>query len=451
MKLFGTDGIRGKVNRSPMTPENVLRVGMAAASVLRDDHGRNQILIGKDTRISGYLIESALTAGICSMGMDVTLVGPIPTPGIAFLTRALRLDAGVAISASHNPFEDNGIKIFSPTGFKLSDDIEKEIQRLVLDENFPSKRPIGDKIGKAYRLDDAAGRYIEYVKSSIPRGVDLEGLKVVVDSANGAAYKITPQLLQELGAEVISINDEPDGININLNCGSLHLDQLAQRVKETGSHVGIAHDGDADRTLFVDDKGSTVDGDMVMGICAPEMSRDGRLKGDSVVATVMSNLGLEKYLASHGIKLIRAKVGDRYVAEEMIKGGYNLGGEQSGHMIFFDYNTTGDGPITALQLLYLMRRKNRLLSEMTAGIYLYPQVLTNVIVAKGKIYKDYPDVVKVINDCTGKLGDKGRILVRPSGTEPQVRVMVEGEEYESTKAIADEIACVIRKRIGVKE
>ena len=451
MKLFGTDGIRGKVNRSPMTPENVLRVGMAAASVLRDDHGRNQILIGKDTRISGYLIESALTAGICSMGMNVTLVGPIPTPGIAFLTRALRLDAGVAISASHNPFEDNGIKIFSPTGFKLSDDIEKEIQRLVLDENFPSKRPIGDKIGKAYRLDDAAGRYIEYVKSSIPRGVDLEGLKVVVDSANGAAYKITPQLLQELGAEVISINDEPDGVNINLNCGSLHLDQLAQRVKETGSHVGIAHDGDADRTLFVDDKGSTVDGDMVMGICAPEMSRDGRLKGDGVVATVMSNLGLEKYLASHGIKLIRAKVGDRYVAEEMIKGGYNLGGEQSGHMIFFDYNTTGDGPITALQLLYLMRRKNRLLSEMTAGIYLYPQVLTNVIVAKGKIYKDYPDVVKVINDCTGKLGDKGRILVRPSGTEPKVRVMVEGEEYESTKAIADEIAGVIRKRIGVKE
>ena len=451
MRLFGTDGIRGKVNRSPMTPENVLRVGMAAASVLRDDHGRNQILIGKDTRISGYLIESALTAGICSMGMNVTLVGPIPTPGIAFLTRALRLDAGVAISASHNPFEDNGIKIFSPTGFKLSDDIEKEIERLVQDESFPLKKPTGDKIGKAYRLDDAAGRYIEYVKSSIPRGMDLEGLKVVVDSANGAAYKITPQLLHELGAEVISINDEPDGVNINLNCGSLHLDQLAQRVKETGSHVGIAHDGDADRTLFVDDKGSTVDGDLVMGICAPEMMREGRLKGDSVVATVMSNLGLEKYLSGLGIKLIRAKVGDRYVVEEMIRGGYNLGGEQSGHMIFFDYNTTGDGPITALQLLYLMRRKNRLLSEMTAGIYLYPQVLTNIVVAKGKIYKDHPDVVKVINDCTRKLGDKGRILVRPSGTEPKIRVMVEGEEYGFTKAIADEIVGVIRKRFGVKE
>ena len=450
MKLFGTDGIRGKVNRSPMTPENVLRVGMAAASVLRDDHGRHQILIGKDTRISGYLIESALTAGICSMGMNVTLVGPIPTPGIAFLTRALRLDAGVAISASHNPFEDNGIKIFSSSGFKLSDDIEKEIERLVLDESFPPKKPTGDRIGKAFRLDDAAGRYIEYVKSSIPRGIDLEGLKVVVDSANGAAYKITPKLLHELGAEVISINDEPDGVNINLNCGSMHLDQLAQRVKETGAHVGIAHDGDADRTLFVDDKGSIVDGDLVMGICAPEMKRDGRLNGDSVVATVMSNLGLEKYLTGLGIKLIRAKVGDRYVVEEMIRGGYNLGGEQSGHMIFFDYNTTGDGPITALQLLYLMRRKNRLLSEMTAGIYLYPQVLTNVNIARGKNYKDYPDIVKVIEDCTGRLGDKGRILVRPSGTEPKIRVMVEGEEYGMTKAIADEIAGVIQKRMGTK-
>ncbi|MGO9378607.1 MAG: phosphoglucosamine mutase [Dissulfurispiraceae bacterium] len=451
MKLFGTDGIRGKVNRSPMTPENVLRVGMATASVLRDDHGRHQILIGKDTRISGYLIESALTAGICSMGMDVTLVGPIPTPGIAFLTRALRLDAGVAISASHNPFEDNGIKIFSSSGFKLSDDIEKEIERLVQDESFPLKKPTGDRIGKAFRLDDAAGRYIEYVKSSIPRGIDLDGLKVVVDSANGAAYKITSNLLHELGAEVISINDDPDGVNINLNCGSMHLDQLSQRVKENGAHVGIAHDGDADRTLFIDDKGNTVDGDLVMGICAPEMSREGRLKGDSVVATVMSNLGLEKYLAGIGIKLIRTKVGDRYVVEEMIRGGYNLGGEQSGHMIFFDYNTTGDGPITALQLLYLMRKKNRLLSEMTADIYMYPQVLKNVTVVKGKNYKDHLDVVKVIDDCTRKLGDKGRILVRPSGTEPMIRVMVEGEEYGFTKAMADEITAVIQKRMGIKK
>jgi phosphoglucosamine mutase len=451
MSLFGTDGIRGKVNLSPMTPENVLRVGMAIASVLRDDHGRKAVLIGKDTRISGYLIESALTAGICSMGMNVTLVGPIPTPGIAFLTRALRLDAGVAISASHNPFEDNGIKIFSAAGFKLSDQLEKEIERLVIDKSFPSRKPTGDKIGKAYRLDDAAGRYIEYVKSSIPRGVDLEGMKVVVDSANGAAYKITPQLLHELGAEVISINDEPDGMNINHDCGSLHLNKLAQKVKESGAHAGVAHDGDADRTLFIDEKGNAIDGDLVMGICASEMKREGRLKGDKVVATVMSNYGLEKYLSGLGIGLIRTNVGDRYVVEEMLKGGYNLGGEQSGHMIFFDYNTTGDGPITALQLLYLMRKKNRLLSELTSGISLYPQVLLNVEVSKGKKFSEYPGIMKVISSCTDKLGDKGRILVRPSGTEPKIRVMVEGEAYGLTRSIADEIAGVIQKNMGIKE
>jgi phosphoglucosamine mutase len=451
MKLFGTDGIRGKVNRSPMTPENVLRVGMAIAFVIRADHGRHEVLIGKDTRLSGYLIESALTAGICSMGMNVTLIGPMPTPGIAFLTRALRLDAGVAISASHNPFEDNGIKIFSAGGFKLSDDLEKEIEQLVQDESFPSRKPTGDRIGKASRLDDAAGRYVEYIKSSIPRGIDLEGMKIVVDTANGAAYKITPKLLQELGAEVISINDEPNGVNINRDCGSLHLEQLAQKVKYSGAHIGIAHDGDADRTLFVDEKATIVDGDIVMGMCAAEMKREGRLKGDCVVATVMSNLGLEKYLAGLGIKLIRTKVGDRYVVEEMIRGGYNLGGEQSGHMIFFDYNTTGDGPITALQVLHLMRKKNRMLSELAEGIELYPQALLNVVVAKGKKYGDYPDVVKVIDSCTRKLGDRGRILVRPSGTEPKIRVMVEGQEHGLTKEIAEEIAGIIQKQMGLKE
>jgi phosphoglucosamine mutase len=451
MKLFGTDGIRGKANRSPMTPENVLRVGMAVASVLGDEHGRHNVLIGKDTRISGYLIESALTAGICSMGMNVTLVGPIPTPGIAFLTRALRLDAGVAISASHNSFEDNGIKIFSPSGFKLADQIEKEIEGLVFDEAFPIKRPAGSKIGKAFRLDDAAGRYIEYIKSSIPRGSDLEGLKIVVDVANGAAYKITPTLLRELGADVIVINDDPDGVNINLNCGSLHLEQLAQKVREVGAHVGIAHDGDADRTLFVDDRGKEIDGDLVMAALAADMQHKGTLRGDCVVATVMSNLGFEKYLAGLGISLIRTKVGDRYVVAEMIKGNYNLGGEQSGHIIFLDYNTTGDGPITALQLLHLMSKKGRLLSELTADIALYPQVLTNVHVVKGKSYRDYPDILKVIESSVNILGDKGRVLVRPSGTEPKVRVMVEGEEYELTRTIADEIAGVIQKRIGIKE
>jgi phosphoglucosamine mutase len=450
MKLFGTDGVRGKVNRAPMTPENVLRIGMAAASALKDEHGRHNVLIGKDTRISGYLIESALTAGICSMGMNVTMVGPLPTPGIAYLTRALRLDAGVAISASHNPFQDNGIKIFSSSGFKLSDEIEKEIERLVYDENFPAKRPAGAKIGKAMRLDDAPGRYIEYVKSSIPRGSDLVGLKIVVDVANGAAYKITPTLLNELGAEVFVINDEPNGVNINLHCGSLHLDTLAQKVIETGAHVGIAHDGDADRTLFIDEKGREIDGDLVMAACAADMHSTGTLRGGCVVATVMSNLGFEKYLGSLGISLVRTKVGDRYVVEEMIRRNCNLGGEQSGHIIFFDYNTTGDGPITALQLLYLMSKKGKLLSELTAEIDLYPQVLLNVEVIKGRNYKEYPEIMKVIDASASQLGNKGRVLVRASGTEPKIRVMVEGEDHGLTKAIAEEIAGTIRKRMGAK-
>ncbi|MFZ6006832.1 MAG: phosphoglucosamine mutase, partial [Nitrospirota bacterium] len=398
MKLFGTDGIRGKVNRSPMTPENVLRIGMAIASALKTDHGRNMVLIGKDTRLSGYMIESALTSGICSMGMNVTLVGPIPTPGIAFLTRTLRLDAGIVISASHNPFGDNGIKIFSSAGFKLSDDLEKEIEQLVADERFPAKRPTNEKVGRAYRLDDAAGRYIEYIKSTIPKGIDLEGLKVVVDAANGAAYKVTPWLLRELGAEVISINDKPDGVNINDNCGSLHLECAARAVKEHNAHIGIAHDGDADRTLFVDEKGSIADGDMILGIWASELKKEEKLSG--IVATVMTNLGIEKYLSAQGIKLIRTKVGDRYVVEEMKRGGYNLGGEQSGHIIFFDYNTTGDGPITALQVLYLMRKKNRLISELTSDIELYPQVLLNVAVSGKKDFKEVPEITRVIENST---------------------------------------------------
>lgn len=450
MKLFGTDGIRGKVNTSHMTPENVLRIGMAIASTLKTNHGRNMVLIGKDTRLSGYMIESALTSGICSMGMNVTLVGPIPTPGIAFLTRTLRLDAGIVISASHNPFGDNGIKIFSSAGFKLSDDMEKKIEQLVADERFPTKRPTNEKIGRAYRLDDAAGRYIEYIKSTIPKGIDFEGLKVVVDAANGAAYKVTPWLLRELGAEVISINDKPDGININDNCGSLHLDCLSKAVKEHNAHIGIAHDGDADRTLFVDEKGNIADGDMILGIWASELKREERLIGNCVVATVMTNLGLEKYLAGQGIKLIRTKVGDRYVVEEMKKGGYNLGGEQSGHIIFFDYNTTGDGPITALQVLYLMRKKNRLISELTSDIELYPQVLLNVAVSGKKDFKKIPEITRVVENSTRKLADRGRILIRPSGTEPKIRIMVEAEDGGMAKAVAEDIAEVIQKAIGDK-
>ena len=448
MKLFGTDGIRGKVNKYPMTPENVLRVGMAIASVLKTDHGRRMVLIGKDTRLSGYMIESALTSGLCSKGMDVTLVGPIPTPGVAYLTRALRLDAGIVISASHNPFEDNGIKIFSSEGFKLSDELEQRMESLIDDDHFPARRASGEKIGKAYRLDDAAGRYIEYIKSTIPRGADLEGLKVVVDAANGAAYKITPLLLAELGAQVTAINDKPNGTNINDNCGSLHLESVAAAVKETGAHAGIAHDGDADRTLLVDERGCVVDGDMILGIWACELKKEGRLQGNGVVATVMSNLGLEQFLAGQDIGFLRTKVGDRYVVDEMIKGGYNLGGEQSGHIVSFDYNTTGDGPITALQVLYLMRKKKKLLSELAAGIELYPQVLLNILVAERKDIRKVPEITRAIEDATVKLGRKGRMLVRPSGTELKIRVMAEAEDPDLARSVAEQVAGVIQEKLG---
>ncbi len=448
MKLFGTDGIRGRVNRFPMTPENVLRVGMATASVLRKDYGRHMVLMGKDTRLSGYMIESALTSGICAKGMDVTLVGPIPTPGVAFLTRALRLDAGIVISASHNPFEDNGIKIFSSEGFKLSDELEQEIEKLIANGDFPARRVTGDRIGKAFRLDDATGRYIEYIKSTIPRGMDLEGLKIVVDSANGAAYKVTPVLLRELGAEVLSINDKPNGVNINDNCGSLHLECTIKAVRENNAHIGIAHDGDADRTLFIDEKGNIIDGDVILGVIASEFKKDDKLKGSGIVATVMSNLGLEKYLSGQGIELFRTKVGDRYVVEEMIKNGCNIGGEQSGHIILFDYNTTGDGPITALQVLSLMRKKNRLVSELTAGIELYPQVLLNVPVSERRDYKKIPEVTKAIDESIRRLGNKGRLLVRPSGTEPKIRVMVEAEDFAMAQGAAEDVAEVIRRHVG---
>ncbi len=454
MRLFGTDGIRGRVNSSPMKPDNVLRIGMAIASVLKDNHGRRMVLIGKDTRLSGYMIESALTSGLCSMGMNVTLVGPIPTPGVAYLTRALRLEAGVVISASHNPFEDNGIKIFSSDGYKLSDEKEREIERLVADERFPRRMPSGEKIGKAFRLEDATGRYIEYIKSTIPRGADLEGLKIVVDSANGAAYKVTSVLLRELGADVISINDKPDGININDKCGSLHLESLCKTVKDLGADVGIAHDGDADRTLLIDEKGNIVDGDMIIGICAEELKKEGRLNGDAVVVTVMSNIGLEKFLNALGIGVIRTKVGDRYVVDEMRRGGYSLGGEQSGHIIFSEYSTTGDGPITALQVLYLMIKRGKSLSQLKANIQLYPQVLINVPVdssismAKLRDFKNFQDVRNTIEKSIKRLKERGRILVRPSGTEPKIRVMVEAEDYDEAKEVAEDIAESIRKKMG---
>ncbi len=447
MKLFGTDGIRGTVNKYPMTPETVLRVGMAIAYLLRHTCGRNMLLIGKDTRLSGYMIESALTSGICSMGMNVTLVGPLPTPGIAFLTRTLRLDAGIVISASHNPFEDNGIKFFSSKGFKLPDEIEKKLEGLVTDEGLSRKRVKGEEIGKAYRLDDATGRYIEYIKSTIPKGMTFEGIRVVVDCANGAAYKTTPWLFRELGAEVISINDKPDGVNINAECGALYIENLRKAVKLHKAHLGIAHDGDADRTIFCDEKGNIVDGDRIMGMWAAEMKQKRTLKKNTVVATVMSNIGLEKYLEKNGVRLVRTRVGDRYVVEKMIEGGYNLGGEQSGHIIFLDHNTTGDGPITALQVLSLMKKRDRTLSALAAEIRLFPQILINVQVEHKREIKSIPEIEKKIKEAEAKLRGMGRILVRPSGTEPKIRVMLEGQDLKLIKKLGSNIAEVIKAKM----
>jgi phosphoglucosamine mutase len=448
MKLFGTDGIRGRVNSRRMNPETVLKVGLAVGRVLRKEHGRNMVLIGKDTRLSGYLIESALTSGICSMGMDVTLVGPMPTPGVAFLTRALRIDAGIVISASHNPFEDNGIKIFSQDGFKLPDEVEKQIEELVQGDSIFKNRPDGNGIGKAHRLEDATGRYMEHIKSTVPEGFTLEGLKVVADCANGAAYKLTPQVLEELGAEVVSINIEPDGININKDCGSLYMKGLSEEVRKHGAHAGVAHDGDADRTLFCDEKGAIVDGDHVMGACAVWLKEEGRLEGDTVVATVMSNLGLENYLKGKGIKLLRTGVGDRFVTDEMLKGGYSFGGEQSGHIIFFDYNTTGDGPITALQVLHLMKKTGRSLSSLAGEIDLYPQVLINVPVKRRRGWSSHPDIQKEIERAEQKMGETGRVLVRPSGTEKKIRVMLEGEDEGLVKRLARRIADTVKAKMS---
>lgn len=442
-KLFGTDGIRGKANHYPMTGEMAFEVGRAAAYVLKKKHGRDIILIGKDTRLSGYMLESALTSGICSMGVDVVLVGPMPTPGIAFVTRSLRVDAGIVISASHNPYDDNGIKFFSSDGMKLPDSVENEIEKAVFSSALKKIRPEGDGIGKAHRVDDASGRYIEYVKSTFPKGKTLEGLKIVVDCANGSAYKITPSVLHELGADVIAINNKPDGKNINADCGATHPEAMRRAVLEHKADIGIAHDGDADRVILCDAKQEIVDGDKIMGICALDMKRDGRLKAKTVVATVMSNIGFEICLKKAGINVIRTQVGDRYVVEEMLRRGCNLGGEQSGHVIFLDYNTTGDGAITALQILSVMSKTGKTLSELASAIPIYPQVLVNVRVQKPSGIERFPLVTAAIKRAEKKL-KSGRILVRPSGTEPKIRVMVEGDDMAVITEIAEDIAEVIK-------
>lgn len=439
MKFFGTDGVRGTINQYPMIPELCIKLGMALCSILKEKiTHKPKILIGKDTRISGYVIESALTSGICSMGGDVFLVGPIPTPAVAFLVKSMRQDAGVVISASHNPFADNGIKIFSNNGFKLTEDIEDAIEKLIKNPDFPSERPEAQSLGKAYRIDDATGRYIEFVKSTLPKNFTLEGLKVVIDPANGAAYKITPTLFKELGAEVITINDKPDGLNINKNCGALYPQTLIEKIKETNAHFGIAHDGDADRTILIDEKGNIVDGDLILTVWAEELKKEKKLNKNTVVATVMTNMGIEKYLKSRGIKLVRTQVGDKYVVEEMLKGGYSLGGEQSGHIVCINYTNTGDGAITAVQMAYIIKKNEKLLSELTKDIPRYPQILENIKISDALRGKDISIKIEKIKKEAKKIEKqiKGRILIRASGTEPKIRIMVEDEsETRASKII----------------
>jgi phosphoglucosamine mutase len=447
-KLFGTDGVRGVANQDPMTSEMALRIGRAAAHVFRDSSRRHRIVIGKDTRLSGYMIESALTSGLCSMGVDVLLVGPVPTPGIAFLTRSLRADAGVVISASHNPYEDNGIKFFGRDGFKLPDEVEKKMEDLIFSGAIDSIRPTAAEIGKAFRIDDAIGRYNEFVKSSIPRGMDLSGLRIVVDSANGAAYKIGPRILIELGADVISLYDQPDGMNINQGCGSLYPEVVSKAVIANNAQIGIAFDGDADRVMMCDEKGTVVDGDTVMAICALQMMKEGRLKQKTLVATVMSNLGLELAVQNAGGKLVRAAVGDRYVMEKMLEGGYNLGGEQSGHVIFLDHNTTGDGLISALQILVIMKQTNRPLSKLASCMRTYPQTLLNVRVKERRDLTSIPEVAQRMAEVEKELGRNGRLIVRYSGTEPKVRVMIEGEDQQEIRKLAEDLTGIIKEKLG---
>jgi len=447
-KLFGTDGVRGVANQDPMTSEMAMRIGRAAAHVFRDSSRRHRVVIGKDTRLSGYMIESALTSGLCSMGIDVLLVGPVPTPGIAFLTRSLRADAGVVISASHNPYEDNGIKFFGRDGFKLPDALEAKMEELIFSGAIDAIRPTAAGIGKAVRIDDAIGRYNENVKSSIPRGMDLTGLRVVVDSANGAAYKIGPRILLELGADVISLYDQPNGMNINQGCGSLHPEVISRAVIANRAHVGIAYDGDADRVILCDENGKIVDGDNLMAICALHMIRQGRLKHNTLVATVMSNLGLELALRDAGGRLVRSAVGDRYVMEQMLEGGYNLGGEQSGHLIFLDHNTTGDGLITALQIVSIMQQDGKPLSALAACMRTYPQVLVNVKVKEKRDLASLPEIAQRIAGIEKTLEGTGRLLIRYSGTEPKLRIMLEGDEETEIARYADELAKLVRKYIG---
>ncbi len=437
-KLFGTDGVRGRANQEPMTADMALRLGMAAGRYFRNGDAPHRVVIGKDTRLSGYLFESALMSGLVSMGMDVYTLGPVPTPAVGMLTRSLRADLGVMISASHNPFYDNGIKFFGPDGYKLSDAVESRIEEYMA--NGLGEHLAGDRdLGKIQRLEDGRARYIEFAKATFPRDLTLDGVKVVVDCANGAAYRTAPEMLWELGAEVIPLGVSPNGVNINSGCGSTAPEAAQAAVVERVAALGVALDGDADRVHIIDETGRIVDGDQIMGLIAGLWAEDGRLKGGGLVATVMSNLGLERHLAGQGLNLVRTKVGDRYVVEEMRRSGYNLGGEQSGHLVLNDFVTTGDGAIAALQVLAALVRADRPASALLRVFEPLPQILKNVRFESGAKPLDDPRVIRVIEEGQSRLGAAGRLVIRKSGTEPVIRVMGEGEEADLVDAVVDSI------------
>jgi len=454
-KIFGTDGVRGTANVEPVTAETALKLGRAAAHVFKNlerqsrGRGKHKIVIGKDTRLSGYMLENAISSGILSMGVDVLFIGPLPTPGVAYATRSLRADAGIVITASHNPYADNGIKFFRADGYKLDDKIEGEIENLVFSGEIENIRPTADAVGKAVRIDDALGRYIEFAKASFPRGLTLEGVRIVVDCAHGAAYKSTPCVLRELGAEVIVYGNQPDGMNINQDCGSMHPEAMCRKVVEHKAHLGIAHDGDADRVLLCDEKGNLIDGDDIMAIAALDMLAQKTLAGKTLVATVMSNAGLEAAIKSAGGKVIRTAVGDRNVIDEMLRHGFNFGGEQSGHLIFRDFGTTGDGLVAALQMLRIVKARQTPLSKLAKCWTRFPQLITNVRVREKIPFEQLDGVLKLVAQAETELKSAGgRVLLRYSGTEPKARLLLEGRDAKVLEKWSQKICAAIQKQIG---
>lgn len=454
-RIFGTDGVRGTANIEPVTAETALKLGRAAGHVFKRletqsrSRGRHRIVLGKDTRLSGYMLENALSSGILSMGVDVLFIGPLPTPGVAYVTRSLRADAGIVITASHNPYDDNGIKFLRADGYKLDDKIEHQIESLVFSGEIETIRPTADEVGKAVRIDDALGRYIEYAKASFPRGMTLEGLRIVVDCAHGAAYKSTPCVLRELGAEVIVYGNQPDGKNINKDCGSMHPSLMCQKIWDHRADIGIAHDGDADRVLLCDEKGALIDGDDIMAIAGLDMLAQGTLAKQTLVSTVMSNAGLEVAMTAAGGSVVRTDVGDKHVIDEMLRHGYNLGGEQSGHLIFRDHSSTGDGLVAALQILRIMRSKNMPLSSLARCWTRFPQLVTNIVVREKKPFEQLDKVSQLVAEAEAELKTLGgRVFLRYSGTERKARLLIEGRDHAMLEKWSQRISETIKRQIG---